>query len=147
MAQPFLDGNSGCIKLRRQLLNKAIWNCSTTEQKVILITILLLAKHEFIPWSTEQTNEFLTSVKDSRLFPFYMVAWGAGLRRAEILGLQWPDIDLKNGALTVRRVYVRIKGGHKFQEPKTAKSRRTVPLPEAVTEELRHGKRGRHRKS
>lgn len=94
-------------------------------------------KHEFIPWTMEQTNKFLITVKGGRLFPLYMVAWGSGLRRAEILGLQWPDIDLKKGTLTVRRALVRIKGGYQFQEPKTAKSRRTVPLPEATTKALR----------
>ena len=38
-------------------------------------------KKEFIPWTTEQTNHFLASVKGERLFPLYMVAWGTGLRR------------------------------------------------------------------
>lgn len=97
-------------------------------------------KNEFIPWSIEQTNDFLSSVKGSRLFPLYMVAWGTGLRRAEILGLQWSDIDLARGNLTVRRALVRVKGGYKFQEPKTAKSRRIVPLPTAVISALKKWK-------
>ena len=94
-------------------------------------------KHEFMPWTTEETNQFLTSVKDNRLFPVYMVAWGAGLRRSEILGLQWRDINMKQGTLTVRRSLVRVKGGYKFGEPKTKKSRRTIPLPEPVIQELK----------
>lgn len=98
-------------------------------------------KHEFMPWTVEETNKFLASTKESRLFPLYLTAWGTGLRRAELLGLRWEDIDLKKGTLTVRRVLVRIKGGHKFQEPKTKKSRRTVPLPDAVTEELKAWKK------
>ncbi len=118
-------------------LERALKNSLVTRNVCDAVDKPKKVKHEFIPWSAEQTNEFLSSVKDDRLFPFYMVAWGAGLRRAEILGLQWPDIDLGKGNLTVKRVYVRIKGGHKFQEPKTAKSRRVVPLPNAVTEELK----------
>lgn len=66
-----------------------------------------------------------------------MVAWGTGLRRSEILGLKWDDIDFKKGTLTVRRTLVRVKGGYKFGEPKTKKSRRTIPLPEQVTLELK----------
>ncbi len=97
-------------------------------------------KHEFMPWTMEETNRFLISIKETRLFPLYMVAWGTGLRRAEILGLQWPDLDLVKGNLSVRRALVRIKGGYKFQDPKTSESRRTVPLPEAVTEVLKSWK-------
>ncbi len=93
-------------------------------------------KNEFMPWTTEQTNHFLNSVTTSRLFPLYMVAWGTGLRRSEILGLKWEDVDLKKGTLSVRRTLVRVKGGYKFGEPKTKKSRRTIPLPEQLTQEL-----------
>ena len=94
---------------------------------------------EFTPWTQQQTNLFLKSVKESRLFPLYLVAWGAGLRRSEILGLQWPDIDLKKGSLTVNRVLVKVTGTppYKFQDPKTKRSRRTIPLPAPVVKELK----------
>ena len=95
-------------------------------------------KTEFIPWTTEQTNAFLKSVKDNRLFPLYMVAWGAGLRRSEILGLKWSDIDFKRGTLTVNRSLVKVVGSppYKFEDPKTKKSRRMIPLPAPVIKEL-----------
>lgn len=95
-------------------------------------------KTEFMPWTTEQTNHFLQTVKGDRLFALYMVAWGTGLRRSEILGLKWEDIDLKKGTLIVRRTLVRVKGDppYKFGEPKTKKSRRTIPLPDSVTQAL-----------
>lgn len=94
-------------------------------------------KHEFMPWTTEETNKFLASVKESRLFPVYLTEWGTGLRRSELLGLQWPDIDFKAGVLHVRRSLVRVKGGYKFGEPKTKKSRRTIPLPEQAIQVLK----------
>lgn len=59
--------NNGWIKLHRCLLSKAIWKCSTPEQKTLLITILLLANHEPIQWIWEgkkyvcQAGEFITS--------------------------------------------------------------------------------------
>lgn len=94
---------------------------------------------EFTPWTQTQTNSFLKSVKGSRWFPLYMVAWGAGLRRSEILGLQWPDIDLKKGSLTVNRVLVKVTGTppYRFEDPKTKRSRRTIPLPGPVVKELK----------
>ncbi|MGE5415879.1 MAG: tyrosine-type recombinase/integrase [Acidobacteriota bacterium] len=94
-------------------------------------------KTEFEPWTTEQTNHFLRSVQKSRLFPLYITVWGTGLRRSELLGLKWEDIDLKKGNLTVKRTWVNIKGGQKFGEPKTKKSRRVIPLPGPVVAELK----------
>lgn len=99
------------------------------------------SKHEFIPWTQEQTNNFLSSVKSSRLFPVYMTEWGTGLRRSELLGLKWEDINLKRGMLTVRRAMVRVKGGYVFGDPKTKRSKRAIPLPERVTKELKAWKK------
>jgi integrase len=99
------------------------------------------SKNEFIPWTTEQMNHFLSSTKASRLFPVYITEWGTGLRRSELLGLKWEDIDLKRGMLTVRRAMVRVKSGYVFGDPKTKKSKRTIPLPERVTKELKAWKK------
>ena len=79
----------------------------------------------------------MSSIKKSRLFALYVTEWGTGLRRSEITALQWPDIDLKKGLLSVRRGLVRIKGGYKFGDTKTKKSRRTIPLPEQVIKILK----------
>jgi len=99
------------------------------------------SKHEFIPWTQEQTNDFLSSVKGNRLFPVYITEWGTGLRRSELLGLKWEDIDLKRGMLSVRRAMVRVKGSYVFGDPKTKRSKRTIPLPERVTKELKAWKK------
>lgn len=63
-----IDKN-GWIKLYRQLLKKAIWKCSTPEQKVILITLLLMADHEGNEWEWQgkkyktEPGQFITSLK------------------------------------------------------------------------------------
>ena len=59
----------GWIKLHRELLEKSIWQCSTTEQKSILITILLLANHEEKDWIWQgqryscHPGQFITSLE------------------------------------------------------------------------------------
>jgi len=59
------------------------------------------------------------------------VAISTGIRRGELLGLKWPDIDLVKGTLTVARA--RIKPGTETKSPKTRTSSRTISLgPEAV---------------
>ncbi len=65
-----------------------------------------------------------------------------GLRPGEYLGLQWKDIDLETGSLSVRRaVKVRNGGGFYFTEPKTKKSRRSIPLSQTVIAALKAHKR------
>lgn len=67
-------------------------------------------------------NEALKCLTDSSV--------ATGMRPEEYLGLKWSDLDLEKGMAIVRRVLVRRKGGGwYFGEPKTSRSRRTVPLP------------------
>jgi len=61
-----------------------------------------------------------------------------GLRRGEILGLRWKDINLENKQLSVRQVVDETKKhGVQFKSPKTQKSNRTVTMPEITIETLR----------
>ena len=63
---------------------------------------------------------------------FYFAAL-CGLRRQEILGLQWPDIDFENNCFCIRRAAVEVKGhGTTTKTPKTEKSARTLFLPEPL---------------
>ena len=60
-----------------------------------------------------------------------------GLRRGEALGLQWDDIDLEAGRLSVRRSLISVAYAVQVAEPKTAKGRRVVPLDAATVEALK----------
>jgi integrase len=60
-----------------------------------------------------------------------------GLRRGECLGLQWQDLDLEEGVLTVARAWARGGGPGRVTLPKTAMSARTVPIPHATLERLK----------
>jgi integrase len=60
-----------------------------------------------------------------------------GLRRGEALGLHWSDVDLDAALLRVRWTLSRTSQGLRLDEPKTDKSRRTVPLPRSAVEALR----------
>ncbi len=64
---------------------------------------------------------------------------GRGLRQGEALGLWWEDIDLPARVLRVRRALQRRRGGRLvLAAPKTARSRRTIPLPAQLVHDLRH---------
>jgi integrase len=61
-----------------------------------------------------------------------IVALGTGLRQGELLGLAWEDVDLKGGRLVVRKELVYRAGKYWREEPKTERSKRTVPLSAEV---------------
>uniref|UniRef100_A0A7C5VF04 Site-specific integrase n=1 Tax=Thermus caliditerrae TaxID=1330700 RepID=A0A7C5VF04_9DEIN len=60
-----------------------------------------------------------------------------GLREGEALGLKWGDVDLEGGTLTIRRAWTALGGKGLLTEPKTASSRRTLPVPAATLERLK----------
>lgn len=90
----------------------------------------------------EQVAACLEAIRDTGIYraPIFL-AFTTGMRRGEILGLRWEDVDLARGLLMVRQVLKRRKGQFFFEKPKTEKSRRTVVLPGAAVEFLKEHKR------
>ncbi|MQA87719.1 MAG: tyrosine-type recombinase/integrase [Streptosporangiales bacterium] len=87
--------------------------------------------------TADQARRLLKAARDERLYALYVLALCLGLRRGELLGLRWEDIDLDAGTLEVVRTLQRVDGELRFVRPKTDDSERTVPLPGLCTEALR----------
>lgn len=66
-----------------------------------------------------------------------LVALASGLRRGEVLGLRWQDVDLDAARLRVHQTLEQTKAGVAVKAPKSATSRRTVSLPAVAVEALR----------
>jgi integrase len=96
-----------------------------------------VTREEVEPLSVEQARRFLVAVAGHRLEAVYRVAIAVGLRRGEICGLSWTDIDLAAGRLTVRRTLGRVEGQLRFDPPKSRRSRRTLALPAQSVAALR----------
>ncbi|WP_258359403.1 site-specific integrase [Moorella sulfitireducens (nom. illeg.)] len=92
---------------------------------------------EITPLTEEQVARFLDAAKGNRFEALFITVLGTGLRRGEVLGLRWEDIDLQNGLLTVQRTLEAAKGKLKFVPPKTKTSKRTISLPSSVVEALK----------
>lgn len=82
-----------------------------------------------------------THHRDDRLLPRLVVFALLGLRRSEVLGLKWADVDLEQGSLRVERGVQRVNGELVELPIKTARSRRTLPLPALVVDVLVDHKR------
>lgn len=85
----------------------------------------------------EQAKSLLLAVKGDRLEALYTVAVPLGLRRGEMLGLKWDDVDFDKGLLHVRRSLQRLDGKLQFVEPKTRSSRRSINLPQVCISALK----------
>ena len=76
----------------------------------------------------EQLNSFLREAKESGVFELYYTELATGLRRGELLGLKWEDIDLETGSLRVRRQIARINKEVVEAPLKTKNAYRTLAL-------------------
>lgn len=84
---------------------------------------------EHAVWTPEQLQRFYDHVRDDRLFACWRLLGATGMRRGEVLGLRWSDIDLERGVVAVVRQ--RRRGGGKVADSdrlKTRKSRRQIAL-------------------
>ncbi len=90
--------------------------------------------------SPDEARQFLAAAQGDPLEALYTLAVTTGLRQGELLGLKWQDVDLEAGQLQVRRTIARVNGqGFVEQEPKSARSRRSISLtPMAVTTIRQH---------
>jgi integrase len=80
--------------------------------------------------SVEQVRKILAVVKGHRLYGLYVVAATMGLRRGELLGLRWADVDLDNGTLMIEQTVQRTGGKLHLSDAKTEGSKSVLPLPE-----------------
>ena len=88
--------------------------------------------------SQAEAAHLLTATIDHPAHALYVLALSTGMRQGELLGLQWRDIDLEAGRVSVRRAVQRQKGvGLVFVTPKTARSRRSVKLGQRAVAALR----------
>lgn len=81
--------------------------------------------------SKSEVESFLGATARSKWHVFFHLMVATGLRPSEALALTWKDIDLGKGTLTVQHSLGWLKGEKRFvlNDPKTASSRRTLPLP------------------
>ena len=87
--------------------------------------------------SVEQLAAFLHEAKESGVFEMYYIELATGLRRGELLGLKWEDIDLEQGIIHVRRQIARIDGEIVEAPLKTKNSYRTTSIGQDAVEILK----------
>ena len=87
--------------------------------------------------SPEQIADVIAKLEGHSLFPIVSLALATGMRRGELLALQWGDIDLDGGTLRVERSVEETKAGLRLKPPKTKRGRRNITLPPEAVAMLR----------
>lgn len=89
------------------------------------------ARHpEMQTWDENDVTRFLEAAKDSPYYALFYTALYTGMRRSELLGLKWGDVDFILSQVYINRSLHHLKdGSYVFTQPKSAKSRRTIALP------------------
>jgi len=95
------------------------------------------ARKEIQALDAAQVSKVIAAATGTPIALPVLIAATTGLRRGEILGLRWRDIDLDRARLHVAQVLEETRKGVAVKEPKTARSRRTVTLPALAVEALR----------
>jgi integrase len=88
-------------------------------------------------WSPEQLRAFLDQVRGDPLYAAWLLLATTGMRRGEVAGLRWVDVDLDAGRVSPRRPRVVVNYEVVVSEPKTAKGRRSLALDPATVAALR----------
>ncbi|MDP9067388.1 MAG: site-specific integrase [Actinomycetota bacterium] len=92
---------------------------------------------EFSTWTPQELRSFLDSVRHDKLYPLWLLLATTGMRRGEVLGLRWCDVDFARGELAIRQTVVSHDYVIAMSEPKTARGRRVVALDEHTAAALR----------
>lgn len=121
----------------RKALNDAVRADLLWRNVAALASAPLVPSHRLDPMSQDEALAILAVTASTRIGAVVATALFTGLRQGEILGLRWVDIDLDRGRLRVAGALQHFGGRFRLVEPKSASSRRTIPVPPPLVPILR----------
>lgn len=113
----------------RSALQQAIREEMIARNVARIVETPTVDRTEVRPLESGEVRLLLKTAQPHRLYAMWLLLVATGLRRGEVLGLTWSDIDLAAGTLRVRRNVQRIRRELLFGTPKTMRSVRTISLP------------------
>ena len=92
----------------------------------------------------DELQRFLIQAKAEGYYELFLLDLATGLRRGELLALQWDDLDFETGVLTISKQVSLVRGKIVMSVPKTKSSIRKLVLPPAVVQVLREYRESVH---
>lgn len=119
---------------------KAAFEMAVDEGRLVRNVVKLVAPPEYTPgeratWSRTEVRRFLRVATKDRLHAAWRLSL-YGLRRGEVLGLRWSDIDLRAKTLTVNQARVLVDYKVRIEPPKSRNGKRTLPLDDELVSAL-----------
>jgi len=142
-----IDGKGGLSKqtvlhmhrvLKRALSQAVKWGLLSRNPCDAVDNIPKPSKKERLTFTTEETLSLLEQLNGNPLYLPVLIAVTTGMRRGEILGLRWKDIDLDKKRLYIRQIVIETReNGLEVKQPKTDASSRTIALPQIAIEAIK----------
>jgi integrase len=129
------------VQILRQILSAALTR-AVREELVVrnvarLVELPTWEPAEVIPWSSAEALAFLEAARPDAKYPAFVLFLLYGMRRGEVLGLRWQDVDFDADELRVRQQVQRIQGQLHFGPVKTRAGKRDLPLIGLTKDALR----------
>jgi integrase len=126
------------------MLNKALSDAArkgTVVRNVVAMadapSLQARKRDEIKAWDVDELVTFLDAIAPHRLSPAFFLAAHTGMRRGEVLGLRWRDLDLDANRVAVRQALVSVAYEVSISDVKTGTSRRTIDIDADVVQVLR----------
>lgn len=131
-----MDGKGGLsprsLKLHKniinQTLNLAVQNKLLSANPCQFVVLPQAVRYESTFYTDKQLKDLFAALKDDPLLPLVKITALYGLRRSELLGLQWDSIDFDGKIMTIRHTVSKVTEVVAKDKTKNASSRRTFPL-------------------
>ena len=130
-----------CHTLCRKSLEKAVEENMIRTNPAIDCKLPPKKYNEMKVLTREEMKRFIIQAKYDGYLELFILELSTGMRRGEILGLQWDDLNMKTGVLKISRQVVLLNGKIHISEPKTKKSIRTIILPKDIIKILKEYKK------
>lgn len=126
-----------CHAVLRMALKSAVRKGTIPRNVASLVDAPKVTREPVVPLTIDEAKALLKAASGDPLEALYVVTLALGLRRGEVCGLKWEDIDLTERRLWIRRALQHQKDkGLVEVEPKSRTSRRALPMPPVVAQAL-----------
>ncbi len=130
-----------CLLRLSQALSQAVGDRLVSTNVCDGVTVKAGAAKAPKTWTAEEAKKFLAASETDTLHPLWYLALATGMRRGELLGLRWQDVDFTRGQVRVSQsVTIGAKGKAIIAAPKTDAGNRTIPIPPTVLDMLQEHK-------